>query len=74
MIYTTQGGKFTVADARSGERLYEMNTGIAAKSGPITFMHKGKQLIVQALGGTPGFGRDEAHGIEFGHAIVAFTR
>lgn len=74
VIYTTQGGKFTVADARSGERLYELNTGIAAKSGPITFMHKGKQLIVQALGGTPGFGRDEAHGIEFGHAIVAFTR
>lgn len=74
VIYTTQGGRFTVADARSGEKLYEMNTGIAAKSGPITFMHKGKQLIVQALGGTPGFGRDEANGVEFGHAIIAYTR
>lgn len=74
VIYTTQGGRFTVADARSGERLFELETGIAAKSGPITFTHKGKQMIVQPLGGTPGFGRDEAHGLEFGHAIIAFTR
>ncbi len=74
VVYTTQGGRFTVTDASSGEKLYEFETGIAAKSGPITFMHKGKQMIVQAVGGTPGFGRDEAHGLEFGHAIVAFTR
>jgi hypothetical protein len=28
---------------------------------------------VQALGGTPGFGRDEAWGAEFGSLVVAFT-
>jgi alcohol dehydrogenase (cytochrome c) len=72
-IYTTQGGGFTVANATTGAVLYSLNTGIAAKSGPITFSNGGKQYIVQALGGTPGFGRDEAWNAEFGHAIIAFT-
>jgi glucose dehydrogenase len=72
-VYTTQGGGFTVANAKTGEVLYTMNLGTAAKSGPATYMHSGKQYIVQALGGTPGFGRDEAWGAEFGSMVVAFT-
>ena len=39
----------------------------------MTYVHNGKQYIVQALGGTPGFGRDEAWGSEFGSLVVAFT-
>ena len=46
---------------------------MAAKAGPATYTAGGKQMIVQALGGTPGFGRDEAHKSEFGHMIVGFT-
>jgi hypothetical protein len=37
-------------------------------------MHNGKQYIVQALGGLPGFGRDEAHNAEFGSVVVGFSR
>ncbi len=71
--YTTQGGQFTIANAQTGQILYQMNLGITAKSGPATYMLNGKQYIVQALGGQPGFGRDEAHNLEFGSAVVAFT-
>jgi glucose dehydrogenase len=71
--YSTQGGEFTVANASTGEILYRLNLGTAAKAGPMTFMHGGKQYIVQALGGTPGFGRDEPWGAEFGNVIAAFT-
>lgn len=71
--FTTQGGTFTVADAKSGKVLYTANLGVAAKAGPATYVAGGKQYIVQALGGQPGFGRDDAHGIEFGHLIVGFT-
>jgi glucose dehydrogenase len=74
VVYTTQAGTFTVADAKTGAKLYSVDTGIAAKSGPITFTHKGKQMIVQALGGQAQFGRDDILKLEFGHAIVAFTR
>ena len=73
-IFTTQGGQFTVANATTGEIVYSVNLGTAAKAGPITFTHNGKQYIVQALGGTPGFGRDEPHKAEFGSVVVAFTR
>jgi hypothetical protein len=62
-----------VVDATTGKVLCA-NLGIAAKAGPITFLHNGKQYVVQAVGGTPGFGRDEAHNLEFGSAVVAFTR
>ena len=72
-IWTTQGGGFTVANAKTGEVLYSMNLGTAAKSGPATYTANGKQYIVQALGGTPGFGRDEAWTAEFGSMVVAFT-
>ncbi|HEY7761007.1 MAG TPA: PQQ-binding-like beta-propeller repeat protein [Burkholderiales bacterium] len=72
-VYTTQGGEFTAANATTGEILYQVNLGTAAKAGPITFMHGGKQYFVQALGGTPGFGRDEAWGSEFGSILVALT-
>lgn len=72
-VYTTQGGGFTVANATTGEVLYSLNLGVAAKSGPMTFANNGKQYIVQALGGTPGFGRDEAWKAEYGSIVVAFT-
>jgi alcohol dehydrogenase (cytochrome c) len=72
-IYTTQGGTFQAVNANTGEIVYSMNLGTAAKAGAATFMVDGKQMIVQALGGTPGFGRDEAHGAEFGSLVVAFT-
>ena len=72
-VYTTQGGGFTVADASSGKVLYSVNLGVAAKSGPITYSHNGKQYIVQAVGGTPGFGRDEPWKSEFGNMVVGFT-
>jgi len=51
-----------------------LNLGTAAKSGPLTFNHKGKQMIVQALGGQAQFGRDDILKTEFGSVIVAFTR
>lgn len=73
-VYTTQGGTFKVVDEANGKVLYTINLGTAAKSGPLTFMHKGKQMIVQALGGQAQFGRDEILKTEFGHAIYAFTR
>lgn len=72
-IWTTQGGTFKVADAKSGKLLFSQDLGVAAKAGPATYTVGGKQMIVQALGGTPGFGRDEAHKAEFGHMLVAYT-
>jgi len=72
-IWTTQGGGFTVANAKTGEVLYSLSLGTAAKAGPATYTANGKQYIVQALGGTPGFGRDEAWAAEFGSMVVAFT-
>jgi alcohol dehydrogenase (cytochrome c) len=72
-VYTTQGGGFTVTDANSGKVLYSVNLGTAAKSGPITYSHNGKQYIVQAVGGTPGFGRDEPWKAEFGSMVVGFA-
>jgi len=74
VVYTTQGGVFKVMHAKSGKELYSMNLGITAKSGAMTFKHKGKQYIVQALGSQAQFGRDEILGLEFGSAIVAFTK
>ena len=72
-IFTTQGGLFQVADATTGKVLYSMELGTAAKAGPSTFMVNGKQMIVQAVGGLPGFGRDEQYpGLNFGSMVVAF--
>ena len=72
-IFTTQGGLFQVVDANSGKVLYSMELGTAAKSGPSTFMVNGKQMIVQSVGGLPGFGRDEQYpGLNFGSMVVAF--
>ena len=73
-IYSTQGGEFRVVDATSGKILYSLNLHTAAKSGPITYTQNGKQYIVQALGGLPGFGRDESYNAEFGSIVVGFTR
>lgn len=72
-IYTTQGGVFQAVNATSGEIIYSKSLGTTAKAGPMTFSVDGKQMIVQTLGGTPGFGRDDAHGLEFGSMVVAFT-
>jgi hypothetical protein len=50
-----------------------MQLGTTAKSGPSTFMVDGKQIIVQALGGLPGFGRDDQYpGLNFGSMVIAF--
>jgi glucose dehydrogenase len=73
-VYTTQAGTFKVVDAKTGKELYSKDLNIAAKSGAMTFKHNGKQYIVQALGSLAQFGRDEILGLEYGHAIVAFTR
>ena len=60
-------------DATSGKVLYSMQLGTTAKSGPSTFTVNGKQMIVQSLGGLPGFGRDEQYpGLNFGSMLVAF--
>ena len=72
--YTTQGGMFKVVNAKTGNLLYSLNLGSAAKSGPMTYKHNGQQYIVQALGGQAQFGRDEILGTEFGSVIVAFKR
>jgi cytochrome c5 len=60
VFYATQGGEFRAVNASTGEILYSLSTGTAAKSGPITYQQNGKQYVVQVLGGTAGFGRDEA--------------
>jgi alcohol dehydrogenase (cytochrome c) len=73
-IYTTQWGEFRVVDATSGKILYSVNLHTAAKAGPITYTQNGKQYIVQALGGTAGFGRDESLQLEHGSMVVGFTR
>jgi alcohol dehydrogenase (cytochrome c) len=73
-VYTTQAGDFTVANAANGKILYRVSLNTAAKAGPMTFMHKGKQMIVQPLGSQAQFGRDDILKTEFGSAIVAFTR
>jgi alcohol dehydrogenase (cytochrome c) len=72
-LYSTQGGVFRAVNATTGEILYSLNLGTAAKAAPMTFMNNGKQIIVQALGSLPGFGRDEAYGLEFGNIVVAFS-
>jgi glucose dehydrogenase len=74
LFYTTQGGEFRAVNATTGDILYTLYLGTAAKAGPMTFKYKGKQYVIQALGGTPGSGRDEAWSAEFGGMIVAFTR
>ena len=74
VFYATQGGEFRAVNATTGEVLYSLNTGTAAKAGPITYTQNGKQYVVQALGGLPGFGRDEAWKSEFGSIVIGFTR
>jgi len=73
-FYTTQAGQFEAVDAANGKVLYSVFLGATAKAGPITFSHNNKQMVVQPIGGVVGFGRDEAHNLEMGGAIVAFTR
>jgi alcohol dehydrogenase (cytochrome c) len=73
VFYTSQSGAFQAVNATTGEILYTMNLGTTAKSGPITYMLEGKQYVVQAVGGVPGFG-NEAHGLEHGSQVVGFSR
>jgi alcohol dehydrogenase (cytochrome c) len=70
VAYTSQAGIFTVADATNGAVLAQINVGTTAKSGPATYLVDGKQYIVQALGGVPGFGRDAANNVEYGSILV----
>jgi glucose dehydrogenase len=69
MVITLDGKKTVVQPYKTGFIHY-----LDAKTGPVTYMHGGKQYIVHALGGTPGFGRDEAWNAEFGSMVVGFTR
>ena len=55
-IWATQGGEITVANSNNGQILWQLDTNTASKSGPMTYMVDGKQLITWALGGSPGFG------------------
>jgi alcohol dehydrogenase (cytochrome c) len=71
VFYTSQGGIFHAANAKTGETLYTFNLGTAAKAGPITFMIDGKQCVTQAVGGVPGFG-NEQHGTEHGNLVATF--
>lgn len=50
-----------------------MNLGTTAKGGPITFLNDGKQMVAQAVGGTPGFGY-EGYKLEFGSFVVGFSQ
>jgi alcohol dehydrogenase (cytochrome c) len=74
VAYATQSGDFTVANATTGKILYRLSLGTAAKAGPLTFMHNGKQMIVQTLGTQAQFGRDDILKTEYGSMVVAFTR
>ena len=73
VFYTSQNADFQAVDAASGEILYSVNLGTTPKSGPITYMLDGKQYVVQALGGVPGWGYEE-HGLEHGNLVVALSR
>jgi alcohol dehydrogenase (cytochrome c) len=73
VFYTSQGGTFQAVNATTGEILYSFNAGTTAKAGPITFAHGGKQYVVQALGGLPGFG-NETQNVEHGSMVISFTR
>ena len=73
VFYTSQNADFQAVDAASGEILYAVNLGTTPKSGPITYMLDGKQYVVQAVGGVPGWGYEE-HNLEHGNLIVALSR
>ena len=73
VFYTSQNADFQAVNAASGEILYSVNLGTSPKSGPITYMLDGKQHVVQAVGGVPGWGYEE-HGLEHGNLIVALSR
>ena len=73
VFYTSASGVFHATHAVTGEILYTFNLGTTAKAGPITFMLDGKQYVVQAVGGVPGFGYEEHH-LQHGNMVVAFTR
>ena len=73
VFYTSQNADFQAVDAASGEILYAVNLGTTPKSGPITYMLDGKQYVVQAVGGVPGWGYEE-HSLEHGNLIVALSR
>jgi len=72
VFYTSQNGTFQAVNATTGEILYALNLGTTPKAGPITFLNNGKQMVVQALGGVPGFGY-EGHNLEFGSVVVGFS-
>ena len=54
-IYTTQGGDFTVANATTGEILYSINLGTAAKAGPITYTAQRQAVHRAGAGRHAGF-------------------
>lgn len=72
-FYTSQSGDFQAVNATTGEILYTFNLGTTPKAGPITYMADGKQYVVQAVGGLPGFGY-EGHKLEHGNLVAAFSQ
>ena len=46
-----EDGNVMAFDAASGKNLWRLQTGAGLRSGPMTFMHNGKQYIVVASGG-----------------------
>ena len=73
LIITCSRTVFQAVNATTGEIVYTMNLGTTAKGGPITFLNDGQQMVVQAVGGTPGFGY-EAYRLEFGSFVVGFSQ
>jgi quinoprotein glucose dehydrogenase len=53
-VRTPEGGggtKFRVLDKESGETVWETALGAGVTGAPMTYMHKGKQYVVVAIGG-----------------------
>jgi quinoprotein glucose dehydrogenase len=53
-VRTPEGGggtKFRVLDKESGETVWETELGAGVTGAPMTYMHKGKQYVVVAIGG-----------------------
>jgi glucose dehydrogenase len=46
------GKKFRVVDKENGETVWETELGAGVTAAPMTYMHKGKQYIVVAIGGS----------------------
>jgi len=67
VFYGESDGRFVARDSRTGESLWEFQTGAGVNAPPISYEQKGSQYVVVASGGHSLFGYKK------GNAIVAFT-